>query len=312
MSIPVSIVLPAYKTDFLRKSIQSLLSQTYKDFELIIVNDNPGSEIKEIVAEFGDERIQYFENEKNIGRTDLIRNWNNCINYAQGEFLLMASDDDIYHEEYLENMILLTKKYPATDLFYCRIKYIGSQDEIIQISQPALEFETQIDFIYQRLFWNRKQALQEFFFRKSKLNEIKGFVNFPLAWYSDDATLALMASNGVAYSEKILCGMRMSGSNISSGDLNIEKKLSALKQYIKWLDTFLPSLTEIDRADRFMKQMLLKEYKPILNDVRLRYINKLPLKVAINEFNQLYLDHSYSKAFVYRQMIKRILAIANG
>lgn len=57
----ISIILPAFKVDYLAATIQSLLEQTYRNYELIIVNDNPGSFVKNIVAEFDDNRIEYYE-----------------------------------------------------------------------------------------------------------------------------------------------------------------------------------------------------------------------------------------------------------
>ena len=75
----ISIILPAFKSDYLAATIQCLLNQTYRDYELIIVNDNPGSSIRSIVTNFKDDRIKYYENVENIGGKNLILNWNNCL-----------------------------------------------------------------------------------------------------------------------------------------------------------------------------------------------------------------------------------------
>ncbi len=303
----ISVILPAYKDTFLNQAIKSILFQTYTDFELVVINDNPGSEIESIVMQYLDPRIRYYANKENLGGKNLIAHWNNCIKYATGEYLVMASDDDVYDSSYLEEMVALTKRYPNSDLYYCRIKYIDEHGQTLQISQPALEYETSIDFIYQRLFWGRKQALQEFFFRTSALKEHGGFVNFPLAWYSDDATLAIMSTNGVAYCGKTLFGMRMSGSNISAGDLHVERKYEALKQYIHWLDSFLPSLVTVNENDEFMKEKLLTEYRPILNDLRYRNIMKLPFKNSLTEGRELVTEKAYSTSTIYRQLLKRLI-----
>lgn len=107
-----SFVLPAYKAAFLRESIDSILNQTYKDFELIIVNDAPPEDLTSIVNCYQDERIQYYVNEKNVGGTDLVAQWNHCITYAIGEYLILASDDDVYHPDYLGKMEVLLYKVP--------------------------------------------------------------------------------------------------------------------------------------------------------------------------------------------------------
>jgi glycosyltransferase involved in cell wall biosynthesis len=69
-------VLPVFKAKYLSESIDSILNQTMSDFELIIVNDQSPDDIDSIVFSFNDSRIQYDINEKNIGGTDLILNWN--------------------------------------------------------------------------------------------------------------------------------------------------------------------------------------------------------------------------------------------
>ena len=74
-TISFSFVMPAYKSQFLSKAIESILKQTYSVFELIIINDASPESLKEIVNQFHDERIRYEENKENIGGTDLVANW---------------------------------------------------------------------------------------------------------------------------------------------------------------------------------------------------------------------------------------------
>ena len=73
--------------------IESVLSQTYADFEFLLLNDSPeNKELKEIVSSYKDERIQYFENKKNIG---ISASRNKLISLAQGEYLAICDHDDI-------------------------------------------------------------------------------------------------------------------------------------------------------------------------------------------------------------------------
>ena len=66
--------MPAYKSQFLHKAIESILNQTYRHFELIVVDDKSPDNLKEIVDDFTDDRIVYKSNSKNIGGKDLIKN----------------------------------------------------------------------------------------------------------------------------------------------------------------------------------------------------------------------------------------------
>ena len=91
-----SFVLPAYKSDYLQDAIESILQQTLNDFELIIVDDASPYNLESIVKQYNDQRIVFHRNEVNIGGKNLVMNWNKCIKYAKGEYVILASDDDIY------------------------------------------------------------------------------------------------------------------------------------------------------------------------------------------------------------------------
>lgn len=122
----VSFVLPAYKATYLSEAIHSILSQTYKDFELIVVNDASPEDVKSVVAGFNDKRLFYFENKHNIGGKDLVKQWNDyCLPKASGEWVVLASDDDVYAPTYLEEMVKLSRKYPNVDLIHCRVNKIN-------------------------------------------------------------------------------------------------------------------------------------------------------------------------------------------
>ena len=96
----VSVILPAYKSAYLNQAIESILNQTYTNFELIIVDDASPEDIKEVVSKFSDKRIKYYKNQENIGGKSLVAQWNHCMQYASGEYFVLAADDDIYHTEF--------------------------------------------------------------------------------------------------------------------------------------------------------------------------------------------------------------------
>lgn len=254
----VSVFLPAYKEEFLAEAIRSILNQTFTNFEFLIVNDASPQDIQGVVEIFDDDRIIYKENAENKGNKDLVGFWNQEMKQCEGEFLVIASDDDVYAPTYLQEMLLLADKYPESDLFHCRIQFIDHKNNIIQIAQPALNFETQMDFIYQRLVWKRKQTLQEFMFRRSVLMDKGGIVSFPLAWASDSATAYMMAEHGVAYTNKILFSLRMSGKNISDASDYATQKIEAMKQSSQWMQAFLPSVKCNGPQEEYMKKEAIR------------------------------------------------------
>lgn len=89
----VSVCIPTYnRTDFLRQSIESVLAQSFTDFELIISDNASQDSTVAIIHSFGDPRIVYQRHEKNIG---LVNNWNSCLTAARGEYITIFHDDDL-------------------------------------------------------------------------------------------------------------------------------------------------------------------------------------------------------------------------
>lgn len=301
----VSFVLPAYKGQFLKAAIESILRQTYQDFELIIVNDCSPDDLRSIVRSFNDARILYYENEKNCGGVDLIGHWNSCIAKSQGEYVVIASDDDVYDSHYLEEMMSLVDKYPQVYLLHSRIKYVDVNGNILQLSQPANEFETCADFVCQRLFWGRKQAAPEFMFKRAAWENFGGMVNFPIAWYSDDATWNLFSQKGVAYSSKILLTFRMSGQNLSTIGSKCSEKISAMKLYVEWLSVFLPQIQCSSKEDEFERNLCIKNYKGIIYDHYREYIQGVPLRCVNKEIKYMRKHHLFSNRAIFSMVIRR-------
>ena len=232
-----SFVLPAYKAAYLKDAIDSILAQTYTNFELIVVNDASPEGLSEIIDLYDDSRIQYYVNDENIGGKDLVAQWNYSISYAKGEYLILASDDDIYHPMYLEKMDRLVNKYPDCDVFRSRVCKIDGKGNAISIEGYLPEYMMKEEYLYHWVSSNIYSGIPFYLFKRDKLLSAGSFVSFPSAWHSDDATVIKMADNGLACDNEILFYFRMSGSNISSKHNNknsIIQKTQALAKFYDW------------------------------------------------------------------------------
>lgn len=99
----VSIVMPTYKrAHLLPGAIRSVLDQTCRDFELIIVDDNSPDDTPQVVAGFDDSRIRYVRNDPNLR---LPRALNRGFALARGQYLTWTSDDNFYAETAIERMV---------------------------------------------------------------------------------------------------------------------------------------------------------------------------------------------------------------
>lgn len=104
----VSIIMPSYNTaPYIRETIQSVLDQTYQNWELIIVDDCSTDNADAIVASIKDERIRYLKNEKNSGAA-VSRN--RALREAKGRWIAFLDSDDLWMPEKLEKQIFFMEK----------------------------------------------------------------------------------------------------------------------------------------------------------------------------------------------------------
>ena len=104
----VTIAIPAYNPTFFRQALESALSQTHTNLEVLICDDCPGKDIKKILSEYQkvDKRIRYLKNPaktagKNYGRDNYMR----CYREARGEFIKFLNDDDLLARNCVQRML---------------------------------------------------------------------------------------------------------------------------------------------------------------------------------------------------------------
>lgn len=241
----ISIGLPVVKCNFLKKSIECCLIQSYNNIEIIIQNNakhqNTKSEIKELVALYSDSRIKYFETKEQL---PMVQNWNATLEKANGEYFSLLCDDDFWEPTFLEEMINLTTKYPLANIFHSRVLIIDDYDNQIGLSPLCPEYESGLDFIYNRVLGFRRMFLSDFMLRTKSLVEIGGFFEIPDGWGSDDITWMKMAmAGGVSYSSKELFSYRKSVINTSNNNNN-KNKLKAIDIQIQEIRNIIANYSE--------------------------------------------------------------------
>src|SRR5690606_25904165 len=98
----VSLFIPVYNTElFIAQTIESVLAQTFTDYELIIVDDCSTDSSYEICKSYADRdpRIKLYRNEQNLG---MMPNWNKGISLATGKYFMKLDADDLIHKEFVE------------------------------------------------------------------------------------------------------------------------------------------------------------------------------------------------------------------
>ncbi len=127
----VSIIMPSYNTaSYIKESIESVLNQTYKNWELIIVDDCSTDETDKVMETINDSRIKYFKNKKNCGAA-ISRN--KALREAKGQWIAFLDSDDLWMPEKLDKQISFMKKkgYTFSYTNYEEIDIYGKKTNIL-------------------------------------------------------------------------------------------------------------------------------------------------------------------------------------
>ena len=140
----VSVLTPIYNTnpDHLRECIESILNQTFTDFEFLILNDSPDNkEIEKIVKEYAkhDKRIKYYKNTKNMGITP---SRNKLLDLARGEYIAIFDHDDISLPTRLEKQVDVLDKNKYIGVVGAWIQCFGVKTNILKYPENNLKIKT--------------------------------------------------------------------------------------------------------------------------------------------------------------------------
>ena len=215
----LAIVIPYYKKTFFRETMDSIASQTCKDFLLYVGDDASPENPQDIIDEYKDKiNIVYKRFDENIGGKDLVAQWERCIDLTEGEdWLWLFSDDDTMENTCVDEFYDVINNNESVQI----LRYSKRYNNIITGESWRTDYKkgcgTVSDFLLDVLNLTPNHVtMPEFAYRRSLYNKL-GFVKLPLAWGSDKATyLEYVCNVGGLYNMSSCINYRFSDENISS------------------------------------------------------------------------------------------------
>ena len=254
-----TIAIPAFKARYLCNAIESCLNQTFSDFEIVVVDDASPENLASVVEKFDDNRIRFFRNDKNFGAIDVVDNWNKCLEYAKGEYIICMGDDDRLKPCCLEEIAKLMEKYPRLGLYHSWTEIIDEDDKVFDIQEHRPEWESVYSLVWHKWMYRRRQYIGDFCFNVQLLRDNGGFYKLPLAWASDEISAAIAAiPYGVANTQVPCFQYRVNRHTISKS-ANDKIKVDAILLECKWYETFMNAKPSND-LDQTFHSLLEKEW----------------------------------------------------
>ncbi len=290
-----SIIVPAYNTEkYIDKCLKSIFSNTYKNFEVIIVNDGSTDKTEDIINKY----IKKYDNiiyikQKNMGLS-LARN--NGVRKATGDYLLFIDSDDYVEKNLLEN---INKNIDDLDVLRYQLNIVFN-DKIIPYEEKEFNVTDGIDafekivkykFIEMAALYviNRKYYLDNnFMFEKDVYHEDYGLLPLVIATAKKVKSINYLGYNYV----------QRDGSIMSSNDTEKMKKkmddmLFLFTKAIKYLD----NIPNSQNVKSFYANSIIDKYNSLSDELKKEYIKKIKdLKVI-----------SYLSNDSFKRKIKKIL-----
>ncbi len=256
----VSIIMSTYKEEefFLRQAIESILNQSYKDFEYIIILDNPDNNLHiRIIKEYAnlDKRIKFYVNEKNMGLTASL---NKGLGLAKGKYICRMDADDISINKRIENQ----KRYLEENNY----DLIGGISQMIDENGKSIysikKVPTNMDKIKKALRYNQIISHPTWFGKKEVFEKLNGYRNMPLCEDYDFTLRAVLNGYKISNIDETVLKYRMTSSSISRSNLYeqylfarfITKKYSKNKiADIKEAKQYVNNHNDDRKAKRYLK-----------------------------------------------------------
>lgn len=179
----ISVVMPAYNAEkYIGEAIESILNQTYTDFEFIIINDGSTDKTKEIIDSYNDSRIVYLENKKNSG---IVVTLNKGLDFATGEYIARMDADDIAVDTRFEKQIAIMEGDKSIGVLGTGTKIFGETVETKETHSTLQPEKLKAELLFSTCICHpsamiRKKVLDDHHLRYKA--EYKGAEDYELWW----------------------------------------------------------------------------------------------------------------------------------
>jgi glycosyltransferase involved in cell wall biosynthesis len=246
----VSILMPVYNAGpYLSEAIESMLNQTYTDFDLIVLDDCSTDNSAEVAKSFTDSRIVYHRNEVNSG---LANNLNTGLKMAKGKYIARMDGDDISLPHRLQTQIDFMESNPDIDLCSCAMQMFGADNQLwVRDRDPE---QVKISMMFYSAVLHASSVFRKDVFENNNLYYNQE--TFPAEDY-DLWSRAIFHCKMVNLPD-VMYLYRMHGTQVTFMDKRSVEKCREIQ--LKYLQRALPELKKYD-AGNFVDYFISKEIK---------------------------------------------------
>jgi glycosyltransferase involved in cell wall biosynthesis len=219
-NLKITVLMSVYNGEkYLREAIDSILNQTFTDFEFLIINDGSTDSSRDIILSYRDPRIRLVDNERNIG---LTKSLNRGLNVARGEYIARIDADDISMPNRLDVQYNYMKDDPNLAICASSYEQIDENENSLKIIEGYLECE-QLYYFHTFANWLAHSSIM---FKKSIALQVNGYDDKLIRAQDYDLWYRISRMGKVIQIDEVLLKLRIHQENISSKYGNSQKYIA--------------------------------------------------------------------------------------
>lgn len=240
-----SIILPVRNGgEYVKECVRSILSQSYTDFNLLILDNNSTDGTVAWVQSLNNDRIIIYLSEKSLS---IEENWGRIVTIEKNEFITLIGHDDILAKDYLKVMSELIYKHPDAGLYQTHFNYIDSKGKKIRDCKPMATRESAEEFLEKFLHNNIDVMGTGFMMRSEDYDRLGGIQPYPNLLFADfELWINLTKISYKATAKEVCFSFRLHQSTTaSSPDTKFQQSLEKFIYFLSLLKNERKSFNEI-------------------------------------------------------------------
>jgi glycosyltransferase involved in cell wall biosynthesis len=307
----VSVFIPTFnRADMLRDAIESVLQQTYDDFELIISDNASDDATESVVRSFDDSRIRYVKNDHNIGSRE---NWRRCFALAKGEYMAIFPDDDLMLPENLERKVRVLSGNERIGLVHSKYDIIDVDGRIVESNADPWGIPDRVDCLENRqemlYHWTNCIKCSSVVFRRDCVDKIGQFTDKLWTGWDYEYWLRISAYYEIAFLASPLIRNRIHNKRESAefyGDdqhLMFTIDMDVKRLFIK---NHFGALSDGRRVKLKMWRRMGERLKWVVENLQDKGLSKARIRTLVLKDCLNYPELYYSSA-VYKVILKSVI-----
>lgn len=259
----VSVIIPTYNRSVtIKRSIESVLNQTHKELEVIVIDDGSNDDTATIIDTIKDDRLRYIQLPKNQG----VSNARNLgVNYSKYNTIAFQDSDDEWRKDKLEKQIRMSEEHPDSAMVYCAYKF---HDPTGAYQVPPIDFDQEkaAGDICKHLLSNNTIGAPTILIKKALFDKLNGFDDSYEALEDWDFVIRASKAGRISYVNEALVDVYPSNNSLSlSATAFFKSRCKMIAEYMNDLQNYgIFDLTVCNLFDIAQKRGALEHVKKLL------------------------------------------------